>query len=616
MTISQVALSNTFNEFRQSFNDVANTTNALTDVDTTRVPVYASTISANSLTATANVSAANVNVSTLTSGRVALAGAGGRIQDDDGLTYNTSTNTLTSGNLAVSGTSSLVGNVTVNTDKLTITASNGTISGATANVSVATVKASSAVQSGSQVAGFLTEVGSNEEKHTFIGAASSNDAIDVAVVNQSTGTLAYSEFIAMNNTGNTDSGWISMGINSSNYNDPAFALTKKDDAYILFEAPEGSTGTGDLIIGTGANGTSNKIILGAGGFSTGNSQVVITPDVKVAINIPTNSSSTTTGALVVSGGIGLAGNLNVGGNVTITGAISLQGSGNTVSTSSLSVANSLLFLAANNNADILDFGVIGEYKYGATTKYGGIVRDATDGIFKLFANNSAVPANTVNFSGTGNLYAPLVIGSANVANTTASTSSTTGALTVGGGAGIAGAVFAGGAIRTNSTTTSTSTTTGALIVDGGVGIANTLVVGGKTTLTAGIKIEEVFEKVTVSATAATGTVNYDALTQAVLYYTSNSSGNWTLNVRGDSGQTMDSTMATGESVTFAFLVTNGGTAYYQTSFTIDGNAVTPKWSGGTAPSSGNASSIDVYTITVIKTGSATFTALAAQTKFA
>jgi hypothetical protein len=214
------------------------------------------------------------------------------------------------------------------------------------------------------------------------------------------------------------------------------------------------------------------------------------------------------------------------------------------------------------------------------------------------------------------LYAPLVIGSANVANTTASSSSTTGALTVGGGVGIAGAVFAGGAIRTTDSTTSTSTTTGALIVDGGVGIAGTMNVGGKTTLTAGIKIEEVFEKVTVSATAASSTVNYDTVTQAVLYYTSNASGNWTLNVRGTSGSTMNDTMAVGESVTFAFLVTNGGTAYYQTGFTIDGNAVTPKWSGGTAPSSGNANSIDVYTITVIKTASATFTALAAQTKFA
>jgi len=446
-TFTNVALSNTFNEFRQAHNDVANTLTDLTSAagsvneyspDSLYVNgVFANTITSGSLSATANVSAANVNVNTLTSGRVALAGAGGRIQDDDGLTYNTSTNTLTSGNLAVSGT------VTVNTDKLTITASNGTISGATANVYVSHVHANTRVHSGSQVASWLTETGSEEAKHTFVGADSSNDAIDIAIVNQSSGTLAYSEFIAMNDRGNTDSGWISMGINSSNYNDPAFFLTKKDDAYMLYEAPQGSTGTGDLVIATGASGTSRKLIFGAGGFATGNTQMQIEPDTRVFINIPTNSTSTTTGALVINGGLGMSGNLNVGGNVTITGAISLQGSGNTVQTSSLSVANSLLFLAANNNADILDFGVIGEYKVGATTKFAGFVRDASDGIYKLFANNSSTPANTVNFSGVGSVYAPLVVGSANVANTTASSSSTTGALIVAGGLGVAGKIYSG-----------------------------------------------------------------------------------------------------------------------------------------------------------------------------
>jgi len=450
---TNVALSNTFNEFRQAHNNVANTLTDITNGDGIAVTLPATSlaaniVNANTLSAT-HSNTTNSKISSLTSGRVVLAGASGVVQDDSGLTFDTTTNALTvtgtttSGNLVSSGTTSLVGNVTVNTDKLTITASNGTISGATANVSVATVKASSAVQSGSQVAGFLTEANSDEAKHTFIGAGSSNDAIDVAVVNQSTGTLAYSEFIAMNNTGNTDSGWVSMGINSSNYNDPAFLLTKKDDAYLLFEAPAGSTGTGDLIIGTGANGTSNKIILGAGGFSTGNSQMTITPDVKVAINIPTNSSSTTTGALVVSGGIGLAGNLNVGGNVTITGAISLQGSGNTVSTSSLSVTNPIVFLGANNAADILDLGTVGEYKEGATTKYTGIVRDATDKVYKLFSDLTATPANTVNFGTAGLTFAPLVVGSANVANTTASSSSTTGALTVAGGLGVAGNIYAG-----------------------------------------------------------------------------------------------------------------------------------------------------------------------------
>jgi hypothetical protein len=75
-------------------------------------------------------------------------------------------------------------------------------------------------------------------------------------------------------------------------------------------------------------------------------------------------------------------------------------------------------------------------------------------------------------------------------------------------------------------------------------------------------------------------------------------------------------MAIGQSMTVAFLVTNGTTAYRPTVFQVDGTAVTPKWQGGTAPTAGNASSIDVYVFTIIKTASATFTVLASQTKFA
>jgi hypothetical protein len=124
------------------------------------------------------------------------------------------------------------------------------------------------------------------------------------------------------------------------------------------------------------------------------------------------------------------------------------------------------------------------------------------------------------------------------------------------------------------------------------------------------------ERLTVSATAAATTVQYDVLTQGVLYYTSNASANWTLNVRGDSGTTLNDSLATNDSITIVFLVTQGSTAYYSNAFTIDGTSVTPKYITGTAFSAGNASSIDSYVYTIIKTGSATFTVLASQTKFA
>ena len=73
-------------------------------------------------------------------------------------------------------------------------------------------------------------------------------------------------------------------------------------------------------------------------------------------------------------------------------------------------------------------------------------------------------------------------------------------------------------------------------------------------------------------------------------------------------------MAVGDSLTVVWLNTNGATAYYPSAFQVDGSSVTPKVPA--AITAGNASSIDAYSFTIIKTASATFTVLETQTKFA
>lgn len=124
------------------------------------------------------------------------------------------------------------------------------------------------------------------------------------------------------------------------------------------------------------------------------------------------------------------------------------------------------------------------------------------------------------------------------------------------------------------------------------------------------------EKITVSATAATGTINYDVTTQSILYYTTDSSANWTMNFRASSGTTLNAAMSTGQALTIVFLATNGATAYYNSAVQVDGSSVTPKYQGGVAWSYGTASGIDAYTYTIVKTASATFTVLASQIRFA
>jgi hypothetical protein len=136
-------------------------------------------------------------------------------------------------------------------------------------------------------------------------------------------------------------------------------------------------------------------------------------------------------------------------------------------------------------------------------------------------------------------------------------------------------------------------------------------------LTGTSKIEQALETVTISASVATGTINYDVLdNHGITYYTSAATGNWTLNVRGNSGTTLNSIMSIGKALTIVFINTTTTTAYYQTGFQIDGSSVTPEWQGGTAPSSGNANSNDIYTFTIIKTANATYTVLGSQVRFA
>ena len=124
------------------------------------------------------------------------------------------------------------------------------------------------------------------------------------------------------------------------------------------------------------------------------------------------------------------------------------------------------------------------------------------------------------------------------------------------------------------------------------------------------------EKFNVVASAATGTINIDMETAGIWYYTSNATANHTLNFRYSSSVTLNDSLATGDAITFVWMNTNGVTPYYPSAITVDGSSVTPKFQNGTAFSAGNASSIDIYTYTVLKTGNAAFTVFAGQTKFA
>jgi len=164
----------------------------------------------------------------------------------------------------------------------------------------------------------------------------------------------------------------------------------------------------------------------------------------------------------------------------------------------------------------------------------------------------------------------------------------------------------------NSATTATDANTASAIV---ARDASGNFIAGKATL-ATADINTVIETASIVASASTGTINIDFSTNSTVYYTVSATNDWTINVRGTSGVTLNDTLSTGQIATVTFLATIGATQKRPTVFQVDGSAVTPKFMGGTAPTTGNASSIDAYTLAIIKTGNAAFTVLASQTKFA
>jgi len=569
---------------------------------------------------------------------------------------------------------------------------------------------------------------------TLVIKKTENAYVQAAITNGSSGASASADFLAYANNGNDETGWIDMGITSSGFNDPSFTITGPNDGYIFMSAPTGTTGSGNLILATDSTGTDNKIIFAAGGLSSNNEQMSITPDQNVHIEIATPSTSPSTGALTVVGGVGITGDVNIAGNITF------GGEGSSLQTSTLAVSDPLIFVGSGNTTDAVDLGLVAEYAtavspstksitnkaltsniatltaaahgyavgdiavitgvdstfngtyvitavatntfsyakeatnvastavspagsvtVSAKRRFAAVIRDASDAVVKFVQDATTKPTSTLNISESGVTYADIqvddITADAITANSISLTSasignvdnteiqyldgvtssiqtqlntklaSSTAASTyetisnVALKANIASPTFTGtpaaptAAVDTNTTQIATT----AYVIGQGY-LKSATASSTYAPLTGASLVRPVlttaFETNSVSATAATGTVNVDLSTAAVHYYTANAAANWTFNFRGNSSTTLNSILSVGQSATVAFLVTNGSTAYYPTAFQVDGVSVTPKWQGGTAPVAGNTSSIDSYTFTIIKTASATYTVLASQVRFA
>ena len=448
-----------------------------------------------------------------------------------------------------------------------------------------------------------------------------NPYAQLAIHNQSSNSST--DYIAYADNGEDAAGWIDMGITGSSFSQSTFGITGPNDGYIFMEAPVGTSGAGNLVLATGSNGSENKIVFAAGGYDSGNEQMVIIPDERVHIEIATPSTSPTTGALTVVGGVGIQVDVNIQGDITF------GGEGTTLATTTLSVADPIIRVGSDNVADATDLGVVGEYATantsslftvtntqiadnvatittsaahgfsagdvvviaGVNATYNGTYVIRTAGATTFTFSKTNVDVASASATGTAQVtgnrkYAGLVRDASDgvVKFFKDSTVAPTGGVVNFGAAGLAYAD-----IRTAGITATTLNTSGLITAPGG------LTASGAVSLSGTVDIQELRENVVeVTLASNVGTLDWTA---GNIYYigtapTANMTFNAT-NVPTDSGKAM----------TINVLVTQGSTGYIPTTFQIAGSNQAIRWSGGVAPTATSSSGkLDIFTFTLLRVG--------------
>lgn len=498
---------------------------------------------------------------------------------------------------------------------------------------------------------------------------------------QNADSSSSTDIIAYMNNGDDSKGWIGMGITGSTFDDTTYGITAPGDGYIFHEtAGTPGTYTGNMVFATGANGSENKIIFAAGGFDSGLTQMEITPGVNVHVEIPTPSTSPTTGALTVVGGVGVQGDMNIQGTVNIVGEISFGGEGTIVETQNLAVSDPAVFVGSNNTADTFDLGIIAEYAedvvdqvttvtnkalannvatlttsaahnystgdvvvvsgvdatfngtyiitgtplsttftYAKTSenvsssavsptgtatvtherRWGGVVRDASDGVVKVFSGSTSKPTNTVDFGNAGLTFAPIKAGAGDFTSiTTGNITSTSGTINLGGTVNISSAANFTGA----NVTLGSGTWSGTPTFSGDVAFSGNPLFTGTPVFTGGVRIQEMIEDI-VDVSHTSNSVTLDYSSGNIFYVTNNFSSSATINITN--APTTD-----GRIFTVNVIFTQGATGYIPGTLNVNGSNVVIKWAEGTTPiPTSSSGKLDIFNFTLIRRG-ATWTALA------
>jgi cytoskeletal protein CcmA (bactofilin family) len=342
------------------------------------------------------------------------------------------------------------------------------------------------------------------------------------------------------------------------------------------------------------------------GNLTVTSTITATGNITTIANINSSRSANILGNLTVGGNVSFDRNVAITSNLTVTSNIS---SGN-ITTANISATGNITTTRdiasttiSTANLSVTSNVTSGNITTGNLTVTGTIIGNI-GGTGNVTSSNVSTGNLTITGTITGNVSASGNVTGANVS---------TGNLTITGN--ITGNVYASGNISganviTSGNVTSANLVTGNIIATGNITTANLTFTG---TITGG-QISYMFERANVIAAAPPANADFDLLSTTIQYWTSNATTNFTANIRGNATTPLSSLLAIGQSSTVAMMVPQA-TAYYVSGVKIDNASITPIWQGASALSTGNANSIDVYTFTIIRTGTSTYKVFSSRTQY-
>jgi hypothetical protein len=440
---------------------------------------------------TASTTLAVTGITTLTG---ALNANGGIAVDTSAFTVaDTTGNTAIAGTLTVTGATVLNGGLTMDSTAFTVadTTGNTSIGGTLAVTGATTLTGGLAANGGITVDSTAFVVADTTGNVSTTGTLTVTGA---TVLNGGL-TMDTDKFTVADTTGNTAIGGTLTVTGATVLNG---GLTMDSTAFTVADTT-GNTAIGGTLAVTGNQTNTGDLAVNGGDLTT---------TAATATVFNTNATTLTIGgaATTMTIGSGATGaTTTMAKNVTIVGNLTVQGTTTTNTSNTLTVSDSVVYLADGNSGNALDIGLIGEYT-ATGLKYAGLVKDATDSVWKFFSapTNAPTAGSTVDF--TGATYDSIKVTAVNKVTITEPASSAT--LTLANGSSLITSGAHATTLTTTGTTGVTLPTTGTLATLAGTETFTnkTLTSPTMTTPTLGVASATSVNKVTLTAPATGSTL--------------------------------------------------------------------------------------------------------------